>query len=142
MTSATGAESGVCPPIAPETTLNIVELPIHGRSAATAALDYEIQYRTIHGYRRAFVHVGKGPAMLLIHGIGDCSDTWRDVIPDLAKNFTILVPVGSPSTGEYSIATVAPGLVRVAAKSALPAFWSNRLPMGSSSPTRKGNIWM
>ena len=40
-----------------------------------------MQYRRIHGYRRAFVHVGKGPALLLIHGIGDSSDTWRELIP-------------------------------------------------------------
>ncbi|MGZ3443153.1 MAG: alpha/beta hydrolase, partial [Polyangia bacterium] len=36
-----------------------------------------MQYRTIHGYRRAFVLRGRGPALLLIHGIGDSSDTWE-----------------------------------------------------------------
>ena len=33
-----------------------------------------MQYVTIHGYRRAYVKAGSGPALLLIHGIGDSSD--------------------------------------------------------------------
>jgi pimeloyl-ACP methyl ester carboxylesterase len=51
-----------------------------------------VQYRRIHGYRRAFVHVGQGPALLLIHGIGDSSDTWRGVIPSLARDYTVIAP--------------------------------------------------
>ncbi len=69
--------------------MTVVQLPVPGRSRK---LDYEVQYRTIHGYRRAFVHVGKGPALLLIHGIGDCSDTWRAIIPELAKDHTVVAP--------------------------------------------------
>ncbi|MCB1292514.1 MAG: alpha/beta hydrolase, partial [Mycobacterium sp.] len=30
-----------------------------------------LQFRTIHGYRRAYRIAGSGPALLLIHGIGD-----------------------------------------------------------------------
>ena len=51
-----------------------------------------VQYRFIHGYRRAFIYTGKGPAILLIHGIGDCADTWRDVIPALAEHHTVIAP--------------------------------------------------
>jgi pimeloyl-ACP methyl ester carboxylesterase len=51
-----------------------------------------MQYRTIHGYRRAFVHVGRGPALLLIHGIGDSSDTWADLIEPLARHHTVIAP--------------------------------------------------
>lgn len=51
-----------------------------------------IQYREIHGYRRAFVKTGEGPALLLIHGIGDQSDTWARVIPTLAERFTVIAP--------------------------------------------------
>jgi pimeloyl-ACP methyl ester carboxylesterase len=49
-------------------------------------------FRTIHGYRRAFVLSGEGPAVLLIHGIGDSSVTWRSVIPELARNHTVIAP--------------------------------------------------
>jgi pimeloyl-ACP methyl ester carboxylesterase len=57
-----------------------------------ASADLEIQYRTIHGYRRAFVRAGSGPALLLIHGIGDSSETWRAIIPELAKTHTVIAP--------------------------------------------------
>ena len=52
----------------------------------------EIQYRVIHGYRRAFIYTGQGPAVLLIHGIGDCSNTWKDIIPQLAQHHTVIAP--------------------------------------------------
>lgn len=52
----------------------------------------ELQYYTIHGYRRAFVLAGNGPALLLIHGIGDSSDTWQSIIPALASNHTVIAP--------------------------------------------------
>jgi pimeloyl-ACP methyl ester carboxylesterase len=68
-------------------------LKFRPRDKSAAALPaYEVQYRTIHGYRRAFVHAGKGPALLLIHGIGDNLDTWRDLIPELARNYTVIAP--------------------------------------------------
>lgn len=51
-----------------------------------------MQYRIIHGYRRAFVHVGRGPAVLLIHGVGDRHDTWRPLIDDLARDHTVIAP--------------------------------------------------
>jgi pimeloyl-ACP methyl ester carboxylesterase len=52
----------------------------------------ELQYRTIHGYRRAFVCTGRGPALLLIHGIGDRHDTWRPLIAGLARDHTVIAP--------------------------------------------------
>ena len=51
-----------------------------------------MQYRIIHGYRRAFVRQGHGPALLLIHGIGDCSDTWQPLVDDLARDHTVIAP--------------------------------------------------
>ena len=35
-----------------------------------------LEFRTVHGYRRAYRVAGSGPAILLIHGIGDNSTTW------------------------------------------------------------------
>lgn len=67
-------------------------LPFKRPRPPEQTLDYEMQYRTIHGYRRAFVHVGNGPALLLIHGIGDSSETWRNVIPLLARDHTVIAP--------------------------------------------------
>lgn len=76
----------------------------------------EIQYRTIHGYRRAFVHAGRGPAVLLIHGIGDSSDTWRDLIPVLARDHTVIAPDllghgrSDKPRADYSVAAYANGM--------------------------------
>jgi pimeloyl-ACP methyl ester carboxylesterase len=50
------------------------------------------QVRTIHGYRRAFVTAGSGPALLLLHGIGERGQTWEPVLERLARTHTVVVP--------------------------------------------------
>ncbi|MGC5247258.1 alpha/beta fold hydrolase [Gordonia sp. DT219] len=54
--------------------------------------DVRIEYHTIHGYRRAYRIAGHGPALLLIHGIGDNSSTWKEIIPMLAQRYTVIAP--------------------------------------------------
>lgn len=51
-----------------------------------------LQFRTIHGYRRAFRIAGSGPALLLIHGVGDNSKSWEPVLAKLAQRFTVIAP--------------------------------------------------
>ncbi len=46
----------------------------------------------MHGYRRAFLRAGEGPVVLLVHGIGQSSATWEDVVPLLARRYTVLAP--------------------------------------------------
>ena len=53
---------------------------------------FSVRYATVHGYRRAYVKAGSGPALLLIHGIGDSSDTWRPVVEQLAEHHTVIAP--------------------------------------------------
>jgi pimeloyl-ACP methyl ester carboxylesterase len=48
--------------------------------------------RVIHGYRRVYRIGGSGPPMLLIHGIGDSSQTWRTVLPELARRHLVIAP--------------------------------------------------
>lgn len=75
-----------------------------------------LQYRTIHGYRRAFRMAGQGPAVLLIHGIGDHSGTWRDVFAELARDHLVIAPDllghgGSDKPrADYSIGAFANGM--------------------------------
>jgi pimeloyl-ACP methyl ester carboxylesterase len=77
---------------------------------------HPIQYCTIHGFRRAFVTYGRGPALLLIHGIGDSSDTWRPVLDELAKHHTIIAPDllghgrSEKPRADYSVAAYANGM--------------------------------
>jgi pimeloyl-ACP methyl ester carboxylesterase len=51
-----------------------------------------LQFRTIHGHRRAFRVAGSGPALLLIHGVGDNSTAWEPVHAKLAQRFTVIAP--------------------------------------------------
>ena len=53
---------------------------------------FRVRYVTVHGYRRAYVMAGTGPALLLVHGIGDSSDTWRPVFDQLARDHTVIAP--------------------------------------------------
>jgi pimeloyl-ACP methyl ester carboxylesterase len=75
-----------------------------------------LQFRTIHGYRRAFRVAGSGPAILLIHGIGDNSTTWQTVQAKLAQRFTVIAVdlLGHGQSGkpraDYSVAAYANGM--------------------------------
>ena len=75
-----------------EVAVSILQFPRQRRVRPPQPADFEVQYRTIHGYRRAFVYTGSGPALLLIHGIGDSSDTWREIVPSLARDHTVIAP--------------------------------------------------
>lgn len=78
--------------------------------------ELELQYRVVHGYRRAFRMAGKGPALVLIHGIGDSSATWTDLIPDLARTHTVIAPdllghgASDKPRADYSVAAYANGV--------------------------------
>jgi pimeloyl-ACP methyl ester carboxylesterase len=78
--------------------------------------DYSVQFRTLHGYRRAFIRVGKGPALLLIHGIGDSSSTWEHLLPFLAIDHTVIAPdllghgASDKPRADYSVAGYANGM--------------------------------
>jgi pimeloyl-ACP methyl ester carboxylesterase len=75
-----------------------------------------LQYRTIHGYKRAFRIAGEGPAILLIHGIGDNSTTWTGVHARLAQRFTVIAPdllghgKSDKPRADYSVAAYANGM--------------------------------
>ena len=75
-----------------------------------------LEFRTIHGYRRAFRVAGSGPAILLIHGIGDNSTTWGTVQTKLAQRFTVIAPdllghgKSDKPRADYSVAAYANGM--------------------------------
>jgi pimeloyl-ACP methyl ester carboxylesterase len=75
-----------------------------------------LEFRTIHGYRRAFRMAGSGPVILLIHGIGDNSTTWSTVQTKLAQRFTVIAPDllghgrSDKPRADYSVAAYANGM--------------------------------
>ncbi|WP_406005768.1 alpha/beta fold hydrolase [Streptomyces sp. NBC_00637] len=76
----------------------------------------ELRHRVVHGYRRAFRMAGEGPALVLVHGIGDSSRTWADLIPGLARTHTVIAPdllghgASDKPRADYSVAAYANGL--------------------------------
>ena len=75
-----------------------------------------LEFRTIHGYKRAYRIAGSGPAILLIHGIGDNSTTWNTVQTELAQRFTVIAPDllghgrSDKPRADYSVAAYANGM--------------------------------
>jgi pimeloyl-ACP methyl ester carboxylesterase len=64
---------------------------------------------TVDGERVVYRVAGKGPVLLLVHGLAGSSVTWRHVLPALARRFTVLAPdlLGQGESdkprGEYSL---------------------------------------
>jgi pimeloyl-ACP methyl ester carboxylesterase len=53
----------------------------------------ELKYLDLHGDRIAYQDAGSGDeALLLIHGMAGSSETWRAVIPQLAKKYRVVAP--------------------------------------------------
>ena len=79
-------------------------------------IDTSIKFRTVHGYRRAFRMTGTGPPLLLLHGIGDSSESWVPVLDELATRHTVIAPdlLGHGSSdkprADYSVAAYANGM--------------------------------
>jgi pimeloyl-ACP methyl ester carboxylesterase len=86
------------------------------RTKPAAAADVSVRFRTIHGYRRAYRLAGSGPALLLLHGIGDNSESWVPLMSALARNFTVLAPdllghgESAKPRADYSVAAYANGM--------------------------------
>jgi pimeloyl-ACP methyl ester carboxylesterase len=76
----------------------------------------QVHSRVIHGYRRVFRIAGEGPPLLLIHGIGDNSRTWEEIMPTLARNHLVVAPdllghgESDKPRADYSVAAYANGM--------------------------------
>src|SRR5687768_282422 len=70
---------------------------------------------TLHGHRVSYRRGGSGPALLLLHGITNSSQTWEGVAPRLVERFTLIAPDllghGESATprGDYSLGAHASG---------------------------------
>ncbi len=67
----------------------------------------------LHGHRLRYRVGGRGPLLLLVHGIAGRSATWEDVAPALGQRFTVLAPdlpghgESAKPRGDYSIGAYA-----------------------------------
>ncbi len=46
----------------------------------------------LHGHTFSYRMAGSGPALVLLHGVTCSSETWNEVIPVLARHFTVIAP--------------------------------------------------
>ena len=68
---------------------------------------------SLHGNRVSYRCGGKGPVLVLIHGITSSSASWEPVLPGLAERFTVIAPdllghgQSDKPAGDYSLASQA-----------------------------------
>jgi pimeloyl-ACP methyl ester carboxylesterase len=83
-----------------------------GQAAEPGAL-HEI---VLHGHRVFYRAAGRGPVLVLVHGITSTSDTWSNVLPYLAERFTVIAPdllghgESAKPRGDYSLGAYASGI--------------------------------
>ncbi|CDQ46062.1 MULTISPECIES: alpha/beta fold hydrolase [Mycolicibacterium] len=77
----------------------------------------ETRFVEIHGVRQAVVDQGDGDeVLLLIHGMAGSAETWRAVLPQLAKKYRVIAPdllghgQSSKPRTDYSLGAFAVGL--------------------------------
>ena len=52
----------------------------------------ELKYLELNGDRVAYQDVGQGSVVLLVHGMGGSSQTWREVLPHLSARHRVIAP--------------------------------------------------
>lgn len=57
----------------------------------------------VNGQKIHYLRAGTGPALVLVHGYPESSLTWRKIMPELAKRFTVIAP-DTRGTGQSSVA--------------------------------------
>ena len=55
-----------------------------------AAARLEARFASVDGHRLRYVRTGRGPTVVLIHGLGASLHTWKDVIPGLAPDHDVI----------------------------------------------------
>jgi pimeloyl-ACP methyl ester carboxylesterase len=76
----------------------------------------QLRHARIHGHDVRYRMAGKGPVILLIHGMAGSSRTWLGVMKILARDFTVIAPdllghgESAKPMGDYSLGAYASGL--------------------------------
>src|SRR5215218_9400364 len=84
----------------------------HSRPVAAGLEPREL---AVHGHRVSYRTAGRGPVLVLMHGVADSSATWESVTPALSRHFTLVAPDllghGDSATprGDYSLGAHATG---------------------------------
>jgi pimeloyl-ACP methyl ester carboxylesterase len=77
---------------------------------------FALKHVVIHGHDVCYRTAGEGPVILLLHGMAGSSRTWKDVLPLLARDYTVIAPdllghgESAKPLGDYSLGAFASGL--------------------------------
>ncbi len=81
---------------------------------------YASRFVEAAGFRWHVQVMGQGPALLLVHGAGASTHSWRDLAPLLAKHFTVIAPdlpghgfTDTPPSGSLTLPGMASALDRL-----------------------------
>ena len=95
-----------------------VTTPGHGGPAGPqdqigAEEHFPLAYASLHGHRIGYRRAGRGPTLLLLHGIAGSSRTWLPAMQLLQRDFTVLAPdflghgESAKPPGDYSLGNLA-----------------------------------
>jgi pimeloyl-ACP methyl ester carboxylesterase len=79
-------------------------------------MSVDLRHVRLHGHDVGYRMAGEGPAIVLIHGMAGSSRTWREVMPVLARSYTVIAPdllghgESAKPLGDYSLGAYASGL--------------------------------
>jgi pimeloyl-ACP methyl ester carboxylesterase len=77
---------------------------------------FRLRHLAIHGHQVGYRMAGQGPAIVLVHGLTGSSTTWREVMPVLARDHTVIAPdllghgESAKPRGDYSLGAHASGI--------------------------------
>ena len=77
---------------------------------------FPLAYASLHGHRIGYRRAGRGPTLLLLHGIAGSSRTWLPAMQLLQPDFTVLAPdffghgESAKPPGDYSLGNLAAGM--------------------------------
>jgi pimeloyl-ACP methyl ester carboxylesterase/heme-degrading monooxygenase HmoA len=73
------------------------------KNTANSPADIKEHRAEVNGQAIHYLKAGAGPALLLVHGYPESSESWRKVAPELAKSFTVIAP-DTRGVGQSSVA--------------------------------------
>jgi pimeloyl-ACP methyl ester carboxylesterase len=77
---------------------------------------FRLRQILLHGHRVGYRMAGKGPAIVLVHGLSGSSTTWQEAMPALARDYTVIAPDllghgdSAKPRGDYSLGAHASGV--------------------------------
>ncbi|HET9162774.1 MAG TPA: alpha/beta fold hydrolase [Solirubrobacterales bacterium] len=78
--------------------------------------EMQVRAAAVHGRSISYAEAGRGPVLLLVHGIAGSRESWREVIEPLAQHHTVIAPDfpghgdSDAGGGDYSLGALAGGL--------------------------------